>query len=429
MSFILPTVIVRIIDFVGIDKDRQIIFDSDNNNYALCKTLENDIILVRFLSNLKKIDINESVLTTFFEKKALNSFKPQNVLKLAKALSSNKEMKKAKTSLLKETMKKEHPEMDDDDILMEVMEQLSSSFETEAKDIIIEDKTIRKNSVIRIPLSSGKKEFVTLQNKEIPVYESYSLLMNKEREPRESGMYLFSSNRQSIPLIFEKNKNGSYSIRFNGLFANKDILLTLFRHSIRTFEHTGGYMLTIYLSKNIENVEISELVESINKCTKSDSEKIHYVDLMKKIINWVEENENDKILTFRNSFIYLPKVLEKDLLFHGTLFDNLSSAIFNVSLRGLKYEDKEAIIEIIEKEKNNFFADRKLYGFYNILYDLPSKESNTYGFLENNIQSHQVMSNFSDSLDFYYYIREYFKSDLNSSSETSNDSEPKNIEF
>lgn len=430
MSFILPTAIVRIIDFVGLSDKNEIIFNSDNNNYALCKTLENEVILVRFLSNLKKIEITQEVLEDFFSKKAKNSFKPQSVLKLAKALGKDKERKKAMSSELKVQVKEEHPDMDDDDIMMEVVERLSSSMEQEAEKIILNDKTIRKNSVIRIPLSSGKEEVATFSKQDFKIYESFSLLMSKEREPRDSGMYLFSSNRHSIPLVLEKNKKGLYSMRFNGTFANKEILITLLNHGVRTFEKTGGYMLTIFLSKDKQgDEELNELVENLNKCSKSDSLKADYPETLKKIIAWIETNENEKILTFRNSFIYLPKQLEKDAIFHGTLFDDLSKALLNVSLRGLEYDDKDAIIGEIEKEKEKFFQDKKMYGFYNILYDIPEEESVTYGFLENNVQSHQIMSNFNDTLDLYKHLRDIYKDSFKTSSNGSEDSEPKNLEF
>jgi hypothetical protein len=427
LNFILPTVILRIIDFVGLDEEKNIIFNSNDNQYALCKTLENKIILVRFLSNLKKITINENTIMDFFQKKALNSFKEQSVLKLAKVISKDTDLKKEKTKELKRKMKEKNPDMDDDDILMEVMEQLSQSFEADAKQIIIKDKTISKNSVIRIPLSASKKEIAYFQNKEFPIYESYSLLMSKEREPRESGMYLFSSNRHSIPLIFEKNKTGNYSIRFNGEFANKEILLTLLRHGLRTFKHTQGYMLTIFLKKGSPE-DILEMVKKLNICSKSESEKNNYPIILQDIINWIEENENEKILIFRSSFIYLPKIIEKDLIFHGTLFDNLSKALLNVSLRDIDIEDKEQLLEDIEEELNSFFDDKKIYGFYNILYDIPENESNTYGFLENNIQSHQIMSGFDDTLSFYLYLQDKYKENLKRIS-SNEDNEPVLLEI
>ena len=420
MNFILPTTVLRIIDFIGLSPDNEILFQSTDNKYALCKTLENNLVIVNFISNLKKYEISEDTIQKFFVDKAKKSFKDQTVLKLAKILSKDKQKKKELTTRLKEEIKQKNPDMEDEDILMEALEQVSDALETEAKNIIINDRTIKKGSVIRVPLSSNGERFAAFNGHKYPIYDSFSLLMNsKEYEPYDSGMYLFSSNRHSIPLVFKINKNKQYSIRYNSPFGTKDSLITLFKHGIRTFEKTQSYFLTFFINEKLPDT-LKDLGKEINECSKREDKKGEYVDLMNQLILWVQENEDEKLSIFKKVYIYLPKQIGKEELFYGSLFADFPKALLNISLKGLEYDDKEEMQNALSEEMNSYFEtnNKELYGFYNIVYTIPDEESDTYGFLENNISSHQIMANFNDSLEFLNHLQDKYKDKIKSTTST-----------
>jgi len=427
-NFILPTTVVRIVDFVGVDKDNEVEFTSKDKKFALCKTYENKIILVKFLTNIKDLEINEAEMKEFFEKKAKKSVKDQNILKIKEELNKDEKYQDKIMSEVTEKVQKENPDLSGNKLMMKVFSETEEELKKIAKDILIKDKTIKENTVIRIPLSSNKSKTANIKNMEIPIYESYSMLMNKNKEPNDNGLYVFSTNKHSIPLIIEGNKKGKKIVRLNAEFSNKDILLSLLNHSMRTFEKTKSYLLTMQIPEKSEE-EIKQLVLELNRCSKSSSLKDKYPEILNKIIKWIEKNENDKILTFRKARIYIPLNISEDNIMDDTLLSKLPQALINVSLRAIE-EDKEILEEDIKELIKEKIQNSKIYGLYNILYTIPDKDSDTYGFLLNNISKHQIMLSFEDTLDIYFKILDKYKDKIKDKKDKEpKDKKPVNLEF
>lgn len=425
MYFILPTAIVKIGRFVGLDENNNIDFSSDNKCYAFSKTVDNKLILIKFLTNKKEIVVDEEFLKDYLLRKAKTLIKDKDVVIYKSRLEEDPEFQ----NILGQKSLEFEEEIsltvkDKLELKKEIKKFEKEMLEEKANEILLEEKLISEGFFVRLPLSANDNLGTAKYNdEEYPIYESFCIMLTKEREPRKerSGLYNIINNRHSLPLIFERTKNQEkgykLNVRLNTHLMDRSMLITFLNHSIRTANQTEKFLVKILLNKyNTKaqgNKELKDLVEKLANCTEPSTIK-EYILTLEHILTFVKENETEgKLSYFSDSYIYLPLTVGKDYVYNeDSLIRKAGASFFNVSFRGLDREKQEEYIPKLDTLIEQFIENKKLYGAYSILYGLPYQESDTYGFLENNMHTSKLFLNFNDTIELYNLIYDTFKDEF-----------------
>jgi len=432
MSFILPLSIIRIIDFIGLSESNDILFDDIKNTdgsiteidkkYLLCKDPSNDVFVVKLISNQKKFEINSTNIQHYLTQKSFDIMNTQ-VLKLKDNLSKNKVVKKELLNKIIKQGQIDNPDKDITDIMMDANETLNEEFEQKATDILIKNKLVRTNTVIKVPLSSTSLGMAKLKNREFPIYESLSVLVDKEFSAKSFGVVPIANNKHSIPIKFQNLKEEKFSVLFNPKFANKEILINLLNHSLRTSKEVDGFFLSFYTQEKT-NPEMLTLFKQINACP--NEKRKEYQDAILSLIEWINKNENEKILFFKKVKIYLPMKYKYNNIFNESLINTFLNGVINIYFSRKKDVNKIDLLEELTVLFKDFTKNKTFYGFYYILASIPTEESDTYGFLENNIHASKIMLNIEDTIEFCNIFRTNY-ADLFNTNEDSGTVENSNL--
>lgn len=408
-NFLTPMAIVKFGKFISFEKDENNVASNivtsdtaEKGNFILASDVEGNKFVLRLQSNDRK-EIDADFINWFFKEKSERSVKDALILKIKEQLSDDdKELEYIEKYC------------DDNNLgRKEGREFEKEYFDKKSKEIALNDKLIKPDSIVRIPLSSSKGEIAIIDDVEFPIYNSLCLIVaeeNGEKKPSFSGIYYLSQSRHELPIIFIKSKkdNTKYSAVINTNILTMIQFDSLVKHSVRTCDETEGFFLYFVLRNNMDSgkdKDIKLIFEDLNAQNRTvDSYKEH----LEKLVLFMNDNPD----YLKNISIFLPnKYPKSDILEHSdSLINKIPGAITNISL-STQYsnnEDKKLLednirMNIKEDIMNN---DATLYGIYSILSLSDAFESDTYGFIKNNYKASSFCYSLKDTLQLIDKFKE-----------------------
>ena len=392
-NFLTPLAIVKLGEYVEIIDNKIVEYSKEPiSNTILATDLEGNDFVLNLKSNKENID--QEFVKWFFTEKSNMSIKSDFVLKIKEFLSDSDEIIDQIDSY-----------SDDNNLSKKESREYEKKFlEEKSLDLAFKNKLIGPGSIVRLPISSSKQIKILECDREIPMYDSLCLIVSindkKEEKPSPSGIYYISQSRHELPVVLKTNKKNKNKVStvFNNKIGTITHFKTLVRHSIRTIDKADGFYLYM-INKNENENDLQEAVDYLNNPNRT---KETYLENLNKIHAIILEKE----YLLSNIDIYFPLSFEKSIITEDTesLITKIPKSITNIALSN-QYsnpEQKQELLGNIERGlKETIFNDSiKVYGIYSILSLTDEIESDTYGFILNNIKKHSLCFSLNDTIDF-----------------------------
>ena len=353
---IYPAVIFQIGKWVNI-VDGKATIEEGTKPTMLCKDLSGKYIFVKFSFYKQDEEVGLAEVKDFFAKKQAQMVSGKEILKVKDYLENSPEVEELIDS--KGLTRKEEREW----------------LKDEAQRIVEDNWDIKTGKWVRGALSLCG-EFVEFNGNKYPMYESKTIIWEKEGEPSKSGLYYISKNRHNIPIKVSGLTTGGKCV-LNSAVANLDNFESLVRHAIRTAERGVGFLPEF--ESNDGSYKSACL--AINDFKRKE-EYERYVDGCKFLLGKQDPMIASKVM------VELPFVLKKSFD-HENLVEDSNSMLNNLK-NGIEriyhWEAGEEETEAAGKEVLNLFEQvATIYGFYDIVSIGDTIDGNTYGFMQNNV--------------------------------------------
>ena len=421
-SFLVPAMIVRFGEYVSFDRsgNKEVEFSEEplEGNYVMAQEVGGEKFVCKLRSNEK--DIDSKFIKNFFNEKAQSNIDKAFKLKIKDALESDDDFNDKLDKIIeeKDLSRKESKEFE------------KTYLEDKIEEIALNEKLIGPGSMVRLPLSSSKEESVEINGEVLPVYESLCLIMKGNGEISESGIYYVSQNRHGIPLRLRpsrKNDEVYYWETNNDLITEREVI-TLLNHGVRTADMSNGFYLYFRAHATKYENEIKDIVATYLNEEDPTLKKDNYKNAIEDIKNIIEDNKD----AYKDIIISLPSNVKKAFLngLENTVISKQPMAITNLLFKNEDKEEKsEEIQSLMNKRLGETVNGVDLYGIYSIISTYDALESDTYGFLINNLKPGSVMFGLNDYVEFIDSVKssapivekkktygsEYLNSDLDTS--------------
>jgi len=420
-GFLVPAMIVRFGKYVSFDRNGNNVEFSEeplDGNYIMAQEVGGENFVCKLRSNKK--DIDAKFIKDFFIEKAEYNIDKAFKLKIKDALERDDDFNDKLDKIIeeKDLSRKESKEFE------------KTYLEEKIEKIALEEKLMGPGSIVRIPLSSSKEESIEINGEVLPVYESLCLIMKDNGEVAEYGIYYVSQNRHSIPLRLRpsrKNDEVYYWETNNDLITEREVI-TLLNHGVRTSDMSNGFYLYFRAHDSKYENEIKDIVATYLNEEDPTLKKDNYKNAIEDIKNIIEDNKG----AYKDIIISLPSNVKKDYLngLENTVISKQPMAITNLLFKNDDKEVKsEEIKSLMNKKLREVVNGVNLYGIYSIISTYDALESDTYGFLINNLKPGSIMFGLNDYVEFIESIKsiapvienkktygsEYLNSDLNTS--------------
>jgi len=397
-SFLIPTAEIRIENFLSKDNETFIISETPTN-YVFAKNGDGTTFIVELKSNKHK-NIDSSFVETFLKEKAEMILKKDFQLKIKQHLENDdRELEYIENYCDENELSRK-----------DGREWEKTHLEDKSRKMALSNKIIKEGSIVRLPLSYNGKTNATFQGVEYSVYDSLCLIssdINGEEKPSNTGLFYIAQTRHEFPLKLIKNKKDENKLN---VITDKNLMtlsntITLLNHSIRTVNKSHGFYLYFLITDEIKkNAELLDLIENLNSPNKTEEDYIKNITLL---IEKVQKEDIYNMLT-----MFLPFKLLKSEILRDTeiLVNKIPAAIVNISLSTQLTTAKEKIEkleEVKEKLKENIMNNTYgLLGVYSILSLTEEIESDTYGFLQNNVKKSSITLSNRDIINLIEIFKE-----------------------
>jgi len=398
-SFLIPITTIRLVNFLS-KTDNSFAISPSPTNFIFAKNGDGTDFIVELKSNKHK-SIDSKFVDTFLKEKAESILKTDFQLKVKQHLENDdKELEYIESYCEDNNLNRK-----------DGREWEKKHLEEKSFEMALSNKIIKEGSIVRLPLSYNGKKKGIIDDIEYSVYDSLCLIsaeINGEEKPSNTGLFYIAQTRHEFPLKLIKNKKDADKLNVitdSNLMTYENVL-TLFRHSIRTVNKKHGFYLYFLITDEIKkDATLLDLIENLNSPNKTEEE---YIMNIEKLIKLVEEDNNlHKLLT-----VFLPFKLFKKEILRDTeiLINKVSAAIINISLStqlSTKEEKASKLIEVkAELEKNILSNKYSLSAVYSILSLTEEIESDTYGFLQNNVKKSSITLSNKDLIDLIDVFKE-----------------------
>jgi hypothetical protein len=398
-SFLIPITTIRIVDFLS-KLDNNFTKSNSPTNFIFAKNGDGTDFIVE-LKNNKHKNIDSEFVETFLKTKAESILKKDFQLKVKQHLENDdKELEYIEKYC------------DDNNLnRKDGREWEKKHLEEKSFEMALSNKIIKEGSIVRLPLSYNGKNKAIYNGTEYPIYDSLCLIsteLNGEEKPSNTGLFYIAQTRHEFPLKLIKNKKDidKFNVITDSNLMTLENILTLFRHSIRTVNKKNGFYLYFLITDEIKKDAILlDLIENLNSPNKTEEEYIQNIEKLIEMINI--DNDIHKSLT-----MFLPFKLFKKEILRDTemLINKVAAAIINISLSTqltTKEEKDNKLIEVkAELEKNIMNNKYSLLAVYSILSLTEEIESDTYGFLQNNVKKSSITLSNKDLIDLIDLFKE-----------------------
>jgi hypothetical protein len=260
--------------------------------------------------------------------------------------------------------------------------------------------------LVRLPISSSKEGNIEIGGSTYPIYESLCLIM-KDDEISESGIYYISQNRHGIPLRLRSSLKDMevYFWETNNDLISKEEFITLLNHGIRTVREKNNFYLFCRAYNTPEEKYVSDMVSTYNNEADVEVKNRKYIEMLELFIKAAEDRDD----FHRNVTVSLPTRIPRKFVsdMDKSLLSKQPKAITNILFRS--DTDKETKSVWVGKQLNDYLSDKdkmaSLYGLYSIISISDGFESDTYGFLKNNLRPSSIGMGMTDYIDFIKGIK------------------------
>lgn len=391
-SFLIPAMIVRLGKFVsfknqnGIAEGVQYSDKALEGGYVLMQEVGGEEFVCKIRSNVE--DIDADFINGFLKQKAEMNIDKSFKLKIKDALESDDTFIEELEKILEE---KDLPRKEEKAFEKEYIEN-------KIEEIAYSEKLIKPGSLVRLPLSSSKEGTIQIEGKTYPIYESLCLIKKEDGEVSESGIYYISQNRHGIPLRLRSTMKDMdvYYWETNNDVITKEEFITLVNHGIRTIQTNKNFYLYFRAFNTEYEGMVGEMLDTFNKEENIDIKAEKYTEALKELI----KNANEKEDFHKKVVISLPTKIQKDYIaqMDNSLISKQPMAMTNLLFKNDL--DKKSKSAYVKEQMNAFLNDKSnlvnLYGLYSIISTYDALESDTYGFLKNNLKPSSITLGLED---------------------------------
>lgn len=399
-NFLVPASIFKLGKFIsftnnnGIAENVSYSDTATNGTYVLAQELDGTKFICKITSN--KPELTAEQLNNFLSTKANNNVDQSFELKIKAILEEDDKFLDEIDKIIEEKdLDRKEAKAFEKDMLNE-----------KVKEVSFNEKLIKPGSIVRAPLSSSQGLSISLNGQKFPIFESRCIIFEDGNKVSDSGLYYIVQNRHTIPLVFKYNEINKTTLfcETNNELCSKENIVSLIKHSIRTTKMKNGYFC-YFKSNNDEFKEnIKEISDSFYKIDKEKNEEkvTAYLEACDRLLSMLEEHKE----LYKHLNISLPLSIPITSVFktENSLIAKQPEAMFNIYF---KTEDKKTKTTELSNNLQKFINDKKLnvYGFYSILALYDKVESDTYGFLPNNIKGSGMTISCKDYAEFISIIK------------------------
>lgn len=380
----------------GVAEDVEYSNEALEGNYIMMQEVGGSRFVCKIRSNVE--DIDNAFINSFLKAKAEANIDKAFKLKIKDALESDEAFENELESILEDKGlgRKEEKAFE------------KQYIEDKIEEIAYNEKLIKPGSIVRLPISSSKDGDIEIDGTVYPIYESLCLIMKENNEISESGIYYVSQNRHGIPLRLRSSFKDMdvYFWETNNELITKEEFVTILNHGIRTIEHGNNF----YLYCRAYNTEYETLVKDYSdEYSREPDETLKnkkYLEMINRFIELADEKED-----FHSSVIIsLPTRIQRDFVkrLEHSVLSKQPMAITNILFKN--DSDKEQKAVFVEQELEKYLRDKErhvpLYGLYSIISTYNDLESDTYGFLKNNLKPSSIIMGLEDYVEFIRSIKD-----------------------
>ena len=398
---IYPAVVMKVLGFP--DNNGKLQKDAvDGSNIIKCLLDNGEIVDIKMYGNDKEM----SSLKDYLNFKALSNVKDNKVKTIMSDISFDEnntfgnEIEKELTNISESNPAKAR----------------KMAIEQVAKNIMINNAKISQSSIIRMALAKN-------ENGEYNSRSIISVTKDGERKYSSTGVYQHALNNNAIPIEVTRMSNNTglsdfYEIKTSKLINTSHIKL-LFDHSIRTIEKTKEkpFLPRFIFEHEIDNT-LKSLLISFNNLSGKDKvvNSDEAIQKLKEIKSFVEENNLYKWIQMK-----LPLLIDTKTCKNGLYavqenkgkspFQNMRDAIVTLNFSAenpeVKHKIKEDILNISLKPIVNGEHNPKMLLTYNIVAADIFGESNSWGYMVNNVDFSKITLAIDEQNRIINYLSEH----------------------
>jgi len=358
---IYPAVIFQVGKWVSVAGDKVSISEG-KEPIMMCKDLSGKYLFVKFSYYKQEGELLIDEVKDFFEKKKEQMVTGKEILKVKDYLENSAEVDELIES--KGLTRKEEKEW----------------LKNEAQSIVEDNWTIDTGKWMRGAVSLTGR-FIDFNAIKYPLYESKTIIWEKDGEPSKSGLYYITKNRHNIPIKIDGLLKGGKCMLNSGV-ANANNFESLVRHAIRTAKKGVGFLPEFSSSDG----DYKSACLAINKY-KRNEEYDRFIDGCNFLLG-----KKDQLIAVKVK-VELPFVLNKS--FEHDLLVEESNSMLNNLKNGIEriyhWDDSDEITENAGKQVIELFKNTPtIYGFYDIVSIGDTIDGDTYGFMQNNVAARKT---------------------------------------
>ena len=395
---IFPAVVLKVIGFVDSDKKLHS-KPIEGSNIIRCQIDNGQVIDINMYANNKEMNS----LKDFIEEKAKKNVKDDKKKALMSDLLFDDQNRFEKELNF---VKEAYPDLKD-----------KQQFEKLAEQILFNENLIKQTSIFRMALAEDNNGG----------FNSRSIIstLNKDGELiySQTGIYNHANSANNIPIEISivHNKEGEaldfMQVKTSKIINAKQIKLLL-EHSIRTLSIAGDqvFMLKFLFNADTPNILKSKLIEynKIYADKKLGVDKSHLINLLNEIKNlFIDDN------LYQYFEAQLPLTIDKKTFLNGMTsvdekkgkspIQKMRDAIINLNFNTENPDTKKVLKEEILKNYIqpllNFEYNPKLLMTYNLISPNIFGESDSWGFMLNNLDFSKLTLGIDDQRKIIDYLK------------------------
>lgn len=417
---IIPASIFRISGFIN--KETNKIEDIPQaGGLVLCYSESGKPVILELLSNKKETTLED--INTYFDNKLNSVMKDKEVIAVASELSYLEDFEIALEKAVEEF--KENNSNDRKAII-----EFKKAYTTEkAREIVIERRRLKKGSIIKTVIDiKNNLAFDTYKfgNSNIPIIRSRSLIFDTNGIVTTTGFYYYSQTANSLPItiipIFKKEGEALnfFKVQLSKL-ANLEHFNFLIEHIERSINKQIKENTSIYLpginydyDKIKDNKELMKLIKNIRTLSQEKEISQDKANIFKIYLKELKEevNKNPKLIIYINLVFNLiigssdMKALTKE---YSSPLTNLNKSFVNLNFSKENPDIKNKLSKKIESYLTELIKG-DIVCEISATYHTPAlkygEESDSWGFMLNNVQAEAFVLSFNDIVKIYNSLEE-----------------------
>lgn len=412
---IIPAAVFRIVGFLK--KDTETLENEvQEGGLVFCYSDAGKPLILQLESNKANVTLDE--IKTYLENKRNSVLKQKEVDAVAGELDYLEDFEVELEEAM-ENFSKENPSAD-----KKAQLQFKKEYKNKkATEIVTARRTISKNTIIRTVIdlpNTGAPKTYKFKGIEFPLIRSRCIIFDNEGKPSTSGLYYFSQTPNAIPIsikpVFNKENE---AINLFAISLSKVATLDHFNYlidhivrSVNKFVEKNTNAFIPNLSYNYDEVKKDqELISKIKKITElakkkevAPEEGLQFIDALWDLKEYV--NKNPKLILHVQPVFNLmlsPEYM-KNALNEVSPFSNIEKSFVSLNFSKENPDQKTKKKEIVSsfiKELANGENKGEVITIYHTPAIKLSEESESWGFMNNNVQMEQMILSYNDTYNLY----------------------------